>query len=41
MVTTDSEEYAAIARDYGANVPFIRPEKYATDEASEAKLLIM
>lgn len=39
MVTTDSEEYAAIARDYGANVPFIRPEKYATDEASRSEVI--
>ena len=26
IVSTDSEEYAGIAREYGAEVPFIRPE---------------
>lgn len=30
IVSTDSEEYAAIARDYGASVPFLRPQKYAS-----------
>ena len=33
IVSTDSEEYAGIAREYGAEVPFIRPEEYATDTA--------
>ena len=34
MVTTDSEEYAKIgATDYGANVPFIRPEELAADNS--------
>ncbi len=33
IVTTDSEEYAAIAREYGAQTPFIRPAEYATDTA--------
>ena len=31
IVTTDSEEYAAIAREYGAETPFLRPAEYATD----------
>ncbi len=31
IVTTDSEEIAAIARQYGADVPFIRPEELAGD----------
>ena len=31
IVSTDSEEYAAIARDFGAETPFIRPAEYATD----------
>ena len=31
IVSTDSEEYAAIARAAGAEVPFIRPQEYATD----------
>lgn len=33
IVSTDSEQYADIAREYGAEVPFIRPEEYATDTA--------
>ncbi|MCR5655741.1 MAG: acylneuraminate cytidylyltransferase family protein [Lachnospiraceae bacterium] len=33
LVTTDSEEYAAIAREYGAETPFLRPAEFATDTA--------
>jgi len=33
LVSTDSERYAEIARDAGAQVPFIRPEELATDDA--------
>ncbi len=33
IVSTDSEQYADIAREYGAEVPFIRPAEYATDTA--------
>ncbi len=31
IVSTDSEEYAKIARKYGAEIPFIRPKELATD----------
>jgi len=31
IVSTDSEDYAKIARDYGAEVPFIRPDEHAGD----------
>src|SRR5688572_29749983 len=31
VVSTDSGEYANIARHYGADVPFLRPEAYAGD----------
>lgn len=31
IVSTDSEEYASIAEEYGAEVPFLRPAEYATD----------
>lgn len=34
MVSTDSEEYAEIARKYGAEVPFLRSEETSTDKAS-------
>ena len=35
IVSTDSEEIAKVAIKYGANVPFIRPAKLATDNSSE------
>ena len=31
IVSTDSDEYARIARHYGADVPFLRPAAYAGD----------
>jgi len=31
IVSTDSEEYAAIALHYGASVPFLRPAEFAGD----------
>ena len=34
FVSTDSEKYAAIAREYGASVPFLRDETLASDTAS-------
>jgi len=34
VVSTDNQEIAEVALDYGAEVPFIRPEELATDEAS-------
>lgn len=34
MVTTDDEEIAEIAKRYGANVPFLRPAKLASDTAT-------
>ena len=34
MVSTDSEEYADIARAYGAEVPFLRSENTSSDFAS-------
>jgi N-acylneuraminate cytidylyltransferase len=35
IVSTDSEEYAEIARNYGAETPFIRPAKFAQDESGD------
>lgn len=35
IVSTDSEEIAAVARDYGGEVPFIRPAKLALDDSPE------
>ena len=34
VVSTDSPEIAAVAREYGAEVPFLRPAALATDTAS-------
>ena len=34
IVTTDCERIASIAKEYGAEVPFIRPANLATDEAA-------
>ena len=35
IVSTDSEEIAAVARRYGAEVPFIRPAELARDDSPE------
>lgn len=40
IVSTDSEQYADIAREYGAEVPFLRPEEYATDTALDYDVFI-
>lgn len=34
MVSTDSEKYSEIAKQYGANVPFLRDDKLSNDNAS-------
>jgi N-acylneuraminate cytidylyltransferase len=40
MVSTDDEEIAAVAREYGANVPFFRSAETANDFATTAAVLI-
>ena len=40
IVSTDSEEYAEIARKYGAETPFIRPAQYATDTALDIDVFV-
>ncbi len=35
IVSTDSEEIAALARHYGAEVPFLRPGQFAGDTSSD------
>lgn len=35
IVSTDDEEIASVARQYGAEVPFMRPAELAADSASE------
>ncbi|MAJ43822.1 MAG: acylneuraminate cytidylyltransferase [Candidatus Marinimicrobia bacterium] len=35
IVSTDSVKYAEISKEYGADVPFIRPEKFAKDSSQD------
>jgi len=35
IVSTDSEEIAQVAKEYGAEVPFMRPEELAQDKSPE------
>jgi CMP-N,N'-diacetyllegionaminic acid synthase len=35
IVSTDDEQIAAVAKQFGAKVPFIRPAEFATDGASK------
>ena len=39
IVSTDSEEIARIAREYGAETPFMRPAEVSGDHASSAAVL--
>ena len=39
IVSTDNEEIAAIARQYGAHVPFLRPAMMATDQSPDIEWL--
>ncbi len=40
IVSTDSEEIAAIAKECGAEVPFIRPAALSSDQSKSADLMI-
>lgn len=40
MVSTDSEEIASLAKDYGAKVPFMRSEKNAGDFAPTVEVIL-
>lgn len=35
VVSTDDEEIARVAREYGADVPFMRPAAYAEDDSTD------
>lgn len=39
VCSTDSDEIASIARQYGADVPFMRPPELATDESGKLEVL--
>ncbi len=38
ILSTDSPKYAKIGEEYGAEVPFLRPEEYATDSALDIEV---
>jgi N-acylneuraminate cytidylyltransferase len=40
IVSTNSKKYADIAMMYGAEVPFLRPESFSTDQSSDRDFLI-
>lgn len=40
IVSTDSPKYAEIAREYGAETPFLRPKQYATDMALDIDVFL-
>lgn len=39
IVSTDSEKYAEIARKYGAEVPFLRPDEISGDTATDIEFM--
>lgn len=40
IVSTDSEKYAEISRNIGANVPFLRPDYLSDDKATSTDVII-
>jgi CMP-N-acetylneuraminic acid synthetase len=40
IVSTNSQKYAEIAKQYGAEVPFIRPDEFSTDTAIDKDFLV-
>lgn len=38
VVSTDSEKYAEIAKQYGAEIPFLRPSQYAQDNSLDIEV---
>lgn len=40
IVSTDSEAYADIARQYGAEAPFLRPAEFATDASPDRECIL-
>ena len=40
IVSTDNEEIAEISREFGAEVPFVRPEELASDTASSRDVML-
>lgn len=40
IVSTDDEKIATVAKDWGGDVPFMRPKELATDEAKSVDVMI-
>lgn len=40
LVSTDSREYSEIARQYGAETPFLRPSAFATDQSTDYEFVV-
>ena len=40
IVSTDSEEIANVAKKFGASVPFLRPEEFATDTSPDIEWVL-
>ena len=40
FVSTDSEEYAILAKSYGAEVPFLRPDSISGDTSSDYDFVV-
>ncbi len=40
IVSTDSEEIAEIAKQYGADVPFLRPAEFSTDSCTDRGFIV-
>ena len=40
IVTTDSEEYRAVAKKWGAEVPFLRPASISRDESTDVDFVL-
>ncbi len=40
VVSTDSEEVAALAREYGAEAPFLRPSEFSRDDSPDREFLL-
>lgn len=39
IVSTDSEKYAELAKDYGAETPFLRPKEISGDQATDLEFM--
>lgn len=40
VVSTDSDKIAEIAKEYGANIPFMRPAELASDKAKTIDVVL-